>query len=80
MTIPENILKELAGLITDALRAGDQVALPSFGTFNAVKTDEYTVTDPTTGRRTMMPPCIDVQFTPALKLVKAIKSGRLQNK
>ncbi|MCM1450605.1 MAG: HU family DNA-binding protein [Clostridiales bacterium] len=75
-TIPDSILSALGRIVTDALVDGDQVALPSFGTLDAVKTDEQVVADPQSGKHILMPPAINVQFTAALKLVKSIKERR----
>lgn len=48
----------------------DSVAVPGFGTFSTVKTDESVVTDPSTGRRTLMPPSIRMSFQPSVVLRK----------
>lgn len=74
--IPDNILQALGDILSETLSNGDQVAIPSFGTFAAVKTDEHIDTDPGSGERLLVPPSISVQFTPALRLVKQIKEGR----
>ncbi len=74
--IPDKILNDLGDIIKEALTGGDQVALPSFGTFGTVKYDEHVDADPSTGEKTLYPPCIKVQFTPALKLVKQVKGRR----
>lgn len=71
--IPDNILKAIGTILSETLSNGDQVAMPSFGTFAAVKADEHIDTDSESGERMLFPPSITVQFTPALKLVKKIK-------
>ena len=48
----------------------DAVAIPGFGTFATVKTDESIVTDPASGRRTLMPPSIRMSFQPSVVLSK----------
>lgn len=48
----------------------DSIAIPGFGTFATVKTDESIVTDPETGRRTLMPPSIRMCFQPSVVLRK----------
>lgn len=60
----------LVGLVTELLAACDTVAIPGFGTFTATKTDEHVVTAPD-GRRTLLPPSIDVNFQPGSRLRKA---------
>jgi len=74
--IPDNILHAFGDIVAEALTAGDQVAIPSFGTFAAIKTDEHVVIDPESGNRMLVPPCISIQFTPALKLTKLVKERR----
>lgn len=71
--IPDNILKAIGTILSETLSNGDQVAMPSFGTFAAVKADEHIDTDSESGERMLFPPSITVQFTPALRLVKKIK-------
>ena len=72
--IDNNILRALGEAMTDIMAQGDQVALPAFGTMRANKIDEHVEPDPTTGNSMLIPPSIKVEFTPALKLVKQIKS------
>lgn len=48
----------------------DSIAIPGFGTFASVKTDESIVTDAATGRRTLMPPSIRMSFQPSVVLRK----------
>ncbi len=74
--IPDNVLQAFGEILSESLRDSDQVAIPSFGTFAAVKIDEHIDKDPESGERMLVPPSITVMFTPALKLVKQIKEGR----
>lgn len=48
----------------------DSIAIPGFGTFATVKTDESIVTDSESGRRTLMPPSIKMIFQPSVVLRK----------
>lgn len=50
----------------------DSVAIPGFGTFTSVKTDECVITDESTGKRTLMPPSIKMQFQPSIVLRKKL--------
>ncbi len=54
------------------LSEGDSVAIPSFGEFRAVKTDEYVETDPA-GKRMLMPPAIKIEFSPSNVLRKKLQ-------
>ncbi len=71
-----NFYKALGEVITDILNRGDQIALPAFGTFKAVKTNERVETDKETGKKILVPPSIAIEFTPALKLVKQVKNSQ----
>ena len=50
----------------------DSIAIPGFGTFTTAKTDESVITDPATGKRTLMPPCIKMSFQPSVVLRKKL--------
>lgn len=48
----------------------DTVAIPSFGSFTAVKHDEQIITDRATGGRMLLPPEVELTFQSATKLRK----------
>lgn len=50
----------------------DSAAIPGFGTFTTVKTDEHIVTDPTTGERTLVPPSVCLNFQASVVLRKKL--------
>lgn len=66
----------MAQVLADALRQAaadlDMVAVPGFGNFSGVKRDEYVADDPATGRRTIYPPRIEVEFRPSVLLRKRL--------
>ena len=64
----------LTRIIADSNAALDNVAIPGFGTFIALKNDEHIETDPKNGQRTLMPPSVTVTFRSAVKLRKAATS------
>lgn len=49
----------------------DTVAIPQFGNFTGIKHDETVITDD--GKRTLIPPKIEIEFTPGSMLKKAVK-------
>lgn len=57
----------LAGVIGDILTDRDSVAIPGFGEFSPIKTDEHISLD-SDGRRLLMPPAITIKFTPGTAL------------
>lgn len=50
----------------------DSVAIPGFGTFKSTKRDELIVTDEATGKRTLLPPAITLEFQPSIVLRKKL--------
>lgn len=50
----------------------DTVAVPTFGTFTAIKHNEEIVNDLSTGKRMLLPPEISVEFTPSTSLLNKI--------
>ncbi|WP_297059002.1 HU family DNA-binding protein [uncultured Duncaniella sp.] len=67
-TITDALGKLMAEIGTEL----DSVAVPGFGTFVTVKTDESVMTDPETGRRTLVPPSIRMHFQPSVVLRKKL--------
>ncbi len=50
----------------------NSIAIPSFGTFQAIKENEHVVRDLSTGQRLLVPPSITLKFTAATALNKKI--------
>ncbi|MDE6266669.1 MAG: HU family DNA-binding protein [Muribaculaceae bacterium] len=70
---PEEADKMASGLveiIRDRMISGDSIAIPGFGQFDTVSRQEQIVTDLSTGKRLMLPPVIEVVFTPATAIIK----------
>lgn len=63
------ILRERCGTL-------ETIAVPSFGNFTPVKTDEYVKEDPATGVTMLYPPKISVTFVPATRLRKSLADGK----
>ncbi|MCM1348832.1 MAG: HU family DNA-binding protein [Firmicutes bacterium] len=61
---------------TEALKEcyanGDSVAIPGFGTFQTVKRDEWIRTDDISGKRYLMPPCVELVFKSSVVLRKKL--------
>lgn len=51
----------------------DSIAVPTFGTFVAVKHNEEVRQDLSTGKSMLVPPEIDIEFHPGAMLLKKIK-------
>lgn len=66
------LVDALAKLMCEIGGELDSMAVPGFGTFTTVKTDERIVTDESTGKRTLLPPAITMQFQPSVLLRKKL--------
>lgn len=60
----------LVSTICESLAALDNVAIPGFGNFTSVKTDEHVETNSISGKSMLMPPSITVSFAPGAQLRK----------
>lgn len=61
----------LTELLRNHLAQLDTIAIPGFGTFVPTKTDEYVATDSASGKRTLMPPSISINFRAGSRLKKS---------
>ena len=66
------LIESLAATMRKTLCEGETIAIPGFGEFAAVKTDEH-VDNLADGRRMLMPPSIHIDFTPATALKKRLQ-------
>ena len=71
----ELLARNLGEVIADAVRDGDSVAVPSFGTFEQKKRMERVTVHPSTGKRILVPPKISVVFKPSALLKQKIKNN-----
>lgn len=66
------LAEALKDIIVRSLINMDDVAIPGFGTFSAVKTNEYVAIDPVTGQRMLMPPSVKASLRVGSGLKKAV--------
>lgn len=72
-TATANILVEkLTSALVDFGMELDAVAVPGFGTFTTSKHDEMIIEDRSTGKRTLLPPEIRMEFKPSILLRKKL--------
>lgn len=64
-------IKAIADVLGELCAQGDSVAIPGFGTFQSVKTDEHVRTDDD-GHRMLVPPSITVEFKSSVVLRKSL--------
>lgn len=67
------ISESLCAIITDALKDGDSVAIPTVGTFETKLRAERTAIHPSTGKKLLVPPKISVNFKPSALLKQKIR-------
>lgn len=73
--VQTDITSQIGDIIADALKNGDSVALPGFGTFGIRKDDEHI--ENINGQTYLCPPKITAVFTPAIKFTKALKEKQI---
>ncbi|MCM1518418.1 MAG: HU family DNA-binding protein [Pseudoflavonifractor sp.] len=71
-----SLLEGLGAILKEKCGNMDSVAIPGFGTFEPEKKDEYVMTDGTTGRKTLYPPKIELQFKAGSMLRKRLTSAQ----
>ncbi len=67
------IVDEVTSLLTAALKKGDRVRFPGFGTFRVLKRKARVARNPQTGEPVKVPARTVPRFTPAKELKAAIK-------
>ena len=70
------VVEGLRDTIVGLALSGDSVAIPRFGTFMPVKEGERVSRDLSTGRNVLLPPHLDMRFTAASALRRAISINR----
>ena len=68
------LVEGLSIILRDTCSELDSVAIPTFGTFTAVKHNEEVVTDLATGKRMLLPPEIKIEFHPGGLLQKRMRN------
>lgn len=68
----EKLVGTFVEVIGEECRDLNRLALPSFGSFQGVKREETVVKDLSSGHRLLLPPAIEIEFTPSGRLKKGI--------
>ncbi len=68
----ECLLNAFANVLRERAANLDSIALPGFGNFVSAKENEKIVTDPATGKRTLLPPQIKIEFVASAMLKKQV--------
>lgn len=69
------LLEGFAGIVAEECGNLHRIALPLLGSFRGVKRNEVVVRDLSTGRRLLLPPAIEVEFSAAGRLKNGIAEG-----
>lgn len=68
-----NLLEGFTAVVTSCVSEMDAVVIPSFGAFETIKTDEHIAVNPSTGKRTLYPPKLEISFRASNILKKKLK-------
>lgn len=68
-----NLCQDLADVIGEVLAQGDSLIVPSFGCFEPKKREEHMALHPSTGRKILVPPKLQVVFRPAMSLRNKVR-------
>lgn len=66
----DKLADEMIQIMSEQIIGGNSIAVPGFGQFDTVSKPEQIVNDLSTGKRIMLPPVIEVVFTPATAITK----------
>lgn len=77
--MPVNQAQRIVDTIVTAMghqfENGNNVQIPSFGTFEVKKHNERVIVNPTTGQRMLVPPKLVLGFKPASAVKGQVKKG-----
>ena len=66
------LIEALSNVITERCSELDSISVPRFGTFEAVKHNETIEKDEESGKRILLPPRVEIQFTTSNVLKKRL--------
>lgn len=67
------LAQDLCSVVSDALKDGGSIAIPTFGTFDTKLRSERIAVHPSTGKKLLVPPKITVNFKPSALLKQKIQ-------
>ena len=71
----QNYVRTLVEEMTNILGEGESIAIPSFGTFEVKKRTERILTNPSTGKKMLVPPKLVLSFRPMPSVKEQLKKG-----
>ena len=66
------LVEALSNVVMERCSEHDSISVPRFGTIEAVKHNETVKVDESTGKRMLLPPRVDVEFTTSTVLKKRL--------
>lgn len=68
-----NLIKSFAELVADAVKDGDIVSMPGFGSFEPKMRQERVALHPSSGKKLLVPPKLSVVFKPSAILKQKVR-------
>lgn len=71
----EVLIKSISEILASAVKQGDMVAVPGFGTFEPKMREERVATHPSTGKKILVPPKLSMVFKPSAILKQRVRKS-----
>lgn len=75
---PEDVailIRSISDILAAAVKQGDMVAVPGFGTFEPKMREERVATHPSTGKKILVPPKLLMVFKPSAILKQRVRKS-----
>jgi len=69
------LVKSLGTILADAVKQGDSVAVPGFGSFESKMRMERVTNHPSSGRKILVPPKLSMVFKPSAILKQKVRNS-----
>lgn len=69
------MVKALGGILADAVKQGDSVSVPGFGTFEPKMRMERVANHPSSGKKILVPPKLSLVFKPSAILKQKVRNS-----
>ena len=70
-----SMVKALGGILADAVKQGDSVSVPGFGTFEPKMRMERVANHPSSGKKILVPPKLSLVFKPSAILKQKVRNS-----
>ena len=71
----EVLIRSISEILASAVKHGDMVAVPGFGTFEPKMREERVATHPSTGKKILVPPKLSMVFKPSAILKQRVRKS-----